>query len=231
MEDRAKSTGLIFEMNKWSIVDKYCPQQRNGWDCGVSVCIVAFFMSNDLPLNYIHAFLEKRRGDIQYSILLRGRCVCTKVRQEELKQESALSFNDRVINDLSNICCDFDISSRFGPNFTSVIPREVIRLIMPILGNSDWVSFVQCCKVVNCVSKDVGFAKDDCDNKIAGDDSTERKDILTTPGEYNHVGGSEQFYWNEMIHTFTNPGLFYLSSSSVQCSSNIQKAWPTDKIC
>jgi hypothetical protein len=76
--------------------------------------------------------------------------------------------------------------------------------------------------VVNCASKDVGFAKDDCDNKI-GDDSTEQEDILTTPGEYNYVGGSEQFYWNAMIHTFTNQGLFYLSSSSIQCSSNIQK--------
>jgi hypothetical protein len=119
-----------------------------------------------------------------------------------------------VINDLSNVRCDFDISSRFGPNFTSVIPREVIRLIMPILGNSDWVSFVQCCKVVNCASKDVGFAKDKSDDEI-GDDSTERKDILTAPGEYSYVGGSEQFYRNVMIHTFTNPGLFYLSSSSV----------------
>jgi hypothetical protein len=214
MEDRAKSTGLIFEINKWSIVDKYCPQQKNGWDCGVSVCIVAFFMSNDLPLNYNHAFLEKRRRDIKYSILLRDRSITTEVTQEELKRESALLYDDRVIKDLSNVRCDFDISSRFGPNFTSVIPREVICLIMPILGNSDWVSFVQCCKVENCASKYVGFAKDESDDKI-GDDSTKRKDILTAPGEYSYVGGVELFYRNGMIQTFTNPGLFYLSSSSI----------------
>jgi hypothetical protein len=133
MEDCAKSTGLIFEIYKWSIVDKYCPQQKNGWDCGVSVCVIAFFMSNDLPLNYNHAFLEKRRVDIKYSILLRDSCVSTKVRQEELKRESALSFDDRAINDLSNVRCDFNISSMFGLNCTSVIPRKVIGLIMPFL--------------------------------------------------------------------------------------------------
>jgi len=57
MEDRAKYTGSIFDTNQWSIIDKYCPQQRNTWDCGVSVCLIAFLISNDLPLNYNHIYV------------------------------------------------------------------------------------------------------------------------------------------------------------------------------
>jgi len=194
MEDRAKSTQSIFDIKKWSIVDKFCPQQQNSWDCGVSVCVIAFFMSNDLPLNYNHIFLGKRRVDIEFSILLRERCISKKVPTEEQNPNPFLSYDDIAINDLSNVRCHFNIVSRFSPNLTAVISRKVIGILMPFFDNSTWFSFVQCCKVVNRPSlkdfdvssiTDVGITEltdriDDSDGGIV-DDSTERE--VTTTGE------------------------------------------------
>jgi len=49
------------------------------------------------------------------------------------------------------------VKSRVKMNDTADILREVIGSLMPFFDRSDWISFVQCCKVVNRASKDVGF--------------------------------------------------------------------------
>jgi Ulp1 family protease len=186
MEDRAKSSQSFFDIKKWFIIEKYCPQQRNTWDCGVSVCVNAFFLSNDLPLNYNHTFLGKRRKDVRYSLLLRTICISKNVPAEVRNPVSSLIYEDKTITDLSSVRCYFNIASRFPLNaVTSVIPKVVLGLIMPFFDNSDWLSFVQ---MVNRASlKEFGSAESTNRHSLGnevGDDSYERvDDIFTTPGE------------------------------------------------
>jgi hypothetical protein len=113
MEDRAKHLGSHFDINKWSIVDKFCPQQTNGWDCGVSVCLIALSTSQSLPLNYNHNFMGIRRDEINYSLLMKERCLSVNVPMQEQSQESRHSFADISILDISNVGIDFTIVSRF----------------------------------------------------------------------------------------------------------------------
>jgi hypothetical protein len=56
------------------------------------------------------------------------------------------AYNENVVN-----------TTRVKIYATADILRGVIGLIMPFFDRSDWVSFVQCCKVINRASKDGRF--------------------------------------------------------------------------
>jgi hypothetical protein len=114
MEDRTKSLRLPFDMNKWIIVDKCCPQQTNTWDCGVSVCLIALFKSRGLALNYNGLFMEERREEIKYSILSKEIRITTNVLSMQEKSSTPNpSSGDISINDLSTVGIPFTIVSRF----------------------------------------------------------------------------------------------------------------------
>ena len=72
MADRAKSRSLPFDQLVWSIVEKECPQQINGNDCGVFVSIYALFHSQKhLAIDYNQKYILSRRPEILESILTR----------------------------------------------------------------------------------------------------------------------------------------------------------------
>ena len=79
LQDEVKSKGYsedLIRENEWSQEISDCPQQHNGFDCGVFVCMLTDFMLADLvPLqcysqHHMPYFRQKLCSDI-----LRGYCV------------------------------------------------------------------------------------------------------------------------------------------------------------
>ncbi|RYY81263.1 hypothetical protein EON63_15820 [archaeon] len=53
----------------YHIPGQSCPQQENGFDCGVFTIMAADFLSDDLPLEYDQNEMEERRYRIAQYIL------------------------------------------------------------------------------------------------------------------------------------------------------------------
>jgi Ulp1 family protease len=61
------------EIHQWKLRSVRMPVQNNGHDCGVFVCIVALFLSMDLPLQFNQSEISlKGRERIALSIMQRS---------------------------------------------------------------------------------------------------------------------------------------------------------------
>jgi len=52
LQDIAVVQRVAFSAYEWNVVENHGPRQTNGVDCGVFACICAYFISEDLPLEY-----------------------------------------------------------------------------------------------------------------------------------------------------------------------------------
>jgi len=68
-EDSKKKMNTPLDKKDWKLVKGKCPQQRNGYDCGVHVLINADYISDDLPLKYNVEVVKLWRKKIAYCIL------------------------------------------------------------------------------------------------------------------------------------------------------------------
>ena len=69
LRDIAAVQGLEFNADEWSVVEGQVPCQTNGVDCGVFACICAYFISEDLPLEYHQDEMEFYRLKMATDIL------------------------------------------------------------------------------------------------------------------------------------------------------------------
>ena len=68
-EHKAKGYTFPFNPDEWALVAPSCPQQENGYDCGVFSCTNADFLSVDAPLEYSQGDVKGNRDRICSKIL------------------------------------------------------------------------------------------------------------------------------------------------------------------
>lgn len=64
LEESSGKIGRDFEL-----IHEQCPQQPNGFDCGIYVCVNALYLSKELPLSYNHDDANRMRPYIGHLIL------------------------------------------------------------------------------------------------------------------------------------------------------------------
>ncbi|CUS25061.1 LAQU0S26e00144g1_1 [Lachancea quebecensis] len=64
VEESGAKIGRDFEL-----IHEQCPQQPNGFDCGIYVCVNALYLSKDAPLSYEHKDINRMRPYIGHLIL------------------------------------------------------------------------------------------------------------------------------------------------------------------
>ncbi len=71
VDEAAAKNKIVVNKNEWSLERGVCPQQENGYDCGVFTVVCADFLADDLPLTYEQKYMSMFRHKIG-SFILKG---------------------------------------------------------------------------------------------------------------------------------------------------------------
>ena len=71
VDEAAAKNKVVVNKSEWSLERGVCPQQENGYDCGVFTVVCADFLADDLPLTYEQKHMSMFRHKIG-SFILKG---------------------------------------------------------------------------------------------------------------------------------------------------------------